>query len=247
LRNFLDRLGNRKSVVLAAATSAAIFACAAPTLDSEAHVGGGSDAVAAKKAPKKASSTTTDDSSTTTDDPPTTVTTDDLPDPDPAGVDGGASKAPAADPELTCMLQCIAGDPEAKAMMATYDRCIAKCAHDDTACPNACEQSVLPACEAHPASCAKLDTCEAKCERASTSAPPTTSPGPSPTYSDIAPLIAKACGGCHDGVYSTLDKVRTQRSAMISAISGGTMPKDQPSWAQTSDGQAVLQFLQDSP
>jgi hypothetical protein len=66
-------------------------------------------------------------------------------------------------------------------------------------------------------------------------------------YDGVAPLIEAACSDCHGASFGTLDAVRTRRSAMISAISSGRMPKNNPGWKDTPAGKAVLDFLRTSP
>jgi hypothetical protein len=65
------------------------------------------------------------------------------------------------------------------------------------------------------------------------------------TYDEVAPMIARACAGCHADTFGSLDQVRTWRDAMMSRISSGAMPRNNPNWRETADGKAVLAFLRD--
>lgn len=74
--------------------------------------------------------------------------------------------------------------------------------------------------------------------------------GPGPTvasYTEVAPLIASACGGCHHGSFGTLDKVKASKTRMLGMITSGRMPRGNPSWKSSADGLEVIDFLQNSP
>jgi hypothetical protein len=68
-----------------------------------------------------------------------------------------------------------------------------------------------------------------------------------PTYDQIAPLVANNCAGCHHSALSTVAKLKTNRSTVIQVVSQGRMPKDNPTWNTTSDGQEFLNYMQNSP
>lgn len=68
-----------------------------------------------------------------------------------------------------------------------------------------------------------------------------------PTYAEVAPIINSVCGHCHASKFSTLEKVKTNKSRMFSLINSGRMPKNNPGWRNTADGQDVLDFLAESP
>ena len=66
-----------------------------------------------------------------------------------------------------------------------------------------------------------------------------------PTYEEVAPMIARACSGCHADTFGSLDQVRTWRDAMLDRILSGAMPRNNPNWRDSADGKAVLAFLRD--
>lgn len=68
-----------------------------------------------------------------------------------------------------------------------------------------------------------------------------------PTYADVKSLIDGKCGGCHNGAFDTLAKVKSSRSLMVEMISSGSMPRFQPNWKDSASGQKVLDFLRNSP
>ncbi|MFO0741270.1 MAG: hypothetical protein U0270_35570 [Labilithrix sp.] len=68
-----------------------------------------------------------------------------------------------------------------------------------------------------------------------------------PTYANVAPIINSVCGHCHASKFSTLEKVKANKSRMFSLINSGRMPKNNPGWRNTADGQDVLDFLAESP
>ncbi len=86
---------------------------------------------------------------------------------------------------------------------------------------------------------------------------PTPQPSPEPkpattSYSAVAPIIADACGACHQGSKKkggvSLDSeellIRHGR-AVVSDIEGGSMPPKDHSWGSSPDGQMVLKYLQE--
>lgn len=80
--------------------------------------------------------------------------------------------------------------------------------------------------------------------------PPAVDAGPGddvPTYTEVAPLINQTCGGCHHGKFDSLDKVKASAPRMLQMISAGRMPKNNPTWKNTAQGQEVLDFLANSP
>jgi cytochrome c553 len=80
------------------------------------------------------------------------------------------------------------------------------------------------------------------------SAPPTDAAASDvPTYAEIAPKIAAACGGCHHTSFNTLDKVKANKTRMLGMITSGRMPKNNPGWKNTADGLDVIDFLANSP
>jgi cytochrome c553 len=68
-----------------------------------------------------------------------------------------------------------------------------------------------------------------------------------PTYAEIAPKIAAACGGCHHTSFNTLAKVDANKSSMLRMITSGRMPRNNPGWKNTADGLDVIDFLANSP
>lgn len=66
-------------------------------------------------------------------------------------------------------------------------------------------------------------------------------------YSVVAGYIHRTCNVCHDGRFDTLEKVRAQRDLMFGLISGGIMPKRNPTWRTTDEGKLTLAFLANSP
>src|SRR5688572_9658858 len=74
---------------------------------------------------------------------------------------------------------------------------------------------------------------------------------PAPTdgilsYAEAAPIIAEACGGCHQGKFDTLDKVKAKKDRMKMLIERGSMPRQQPTWKDSDDGKLILKFLAES-
>ncbi len=63
----------------------------------------------------------------------------------------------------------------------------------------------------------------------------------------MAPLIEGKCGGCHEGVFDSIPKIVAKRDLMIGLLSTGEMPRRDPDWRFTEDGQVVLDFLKRSP
>lgn len=75
-----------------------------------------------------------------------------------------------------------------------------------------------------------------------------TDAGPAmPTYAEEAPVIAQNCGGCHGTKFNTLAKVVQNKAKMVQELQQQKMPKDNPTWSTTADGQALLDFLENSP
>ena len=66
-----------------------------------------------------------------------------------------------------------------------------------------------------------------------------------PTYEQVAPMIQRACSGCHADAFGSREKVDAMRDAMLGRISSGSMPRNNPNWRNTPDGQAVLAYLRD--
>lgn len=69
---------------------------------------------------------------------------------------------------------------------------------------------------------------------------------PVTTYDDVAPLIAAHCGTCHRTSFSTLAKVKSHKDSMIEVLEGHVMPRNDPFWSDTPDGQMLLGYLHDS-
>jgi hypothetical protein len=69
-------------------------------------------------------------------------------------------------------------------------------------------------------------------------------PPAGPTYADVAPIIASTCGGCHQSQFGTLAALQQRHTQMLGAITGGAMPKNNPAWHLSADGQKVIAFLQ---
>lgn len=68
-----------------------------------------------------------------------------------------------------------------------------------------------------------------------------------PTYAEVAPLIAAHCGTCHHSALATLAKVNAHKDDMIQVLEQHVMPRNDPFWSDTPDGQALLTFLRESP
>lgn len=68
-----------------------------------------------------------------------------------------------------------------------------------------------------------------------------------PTYNEVSPLIAAHCGSCHHSSFSTLAKVKAHQADMIDVLESHAMPKNDPFWSDTADGQTLLSYLQSSP
>lgn len=67
------------------------------------------------------------------------------------------------------------------------------------------------------------------------------------SYTEVAPLIANACSGCHHSSFGTLDRVKANKTRMLDMITSGRMPKNNPSWKNSAEGLEVIDFLQHSP
>lgn len=77
---------------------------------------------------------------------------------------------------------------------------------------------------------------------------PAVDAGPAvPTYAEVGPVIQTVCGRCHTANFSTLAKVKASRTRMLGVINSGRMPKGNPGWRNTEDGQRVIDFLTHSP
>ena len=68
-----------------------------------------------------------------------------------------------------------------------------------------------------------------------------------PTYDEMSPIIAANCGRCHRATFATLERVRARRPEMLLKLSRGEMPRDEPTWFRSPDGQRLLAFLRESP
>jgi hypothetical protein len=66
-------------------------------------------------------------------------------------------------------------------------------------------------------------------------------------YSEIRPIIAHTCGGCHGSAFDGIDAVRQRRDTMLRVITSGRMPRGNPEWRDSADGRKVIDFLEQSP
>lgn len=62
-------------------------------------------------------------------------------------------------------------------------------------------------------------------------------------YTVIQGYLDRTCGICHEGRFDSLEKVRAERDLMFGMISAGVMPKRNPSWRTSDEGQLTLAFL----
>ena len=67
------------------------------------------------------------------------------------------------------------------------------------------------------------------------------------TFATVEPILAAKCSSCHHSDFATLAGVKAKRADMISKISAGKMPKNEPDWRNSPDGILVLNWLQTSP
>ena len=79
---------------------------------------------------------------------------------------------------------------------------------------------------------------------------PIPTPGVSVTFKDIAPIVAKSCGGCHDGTAHfsllTREDFVAVKPTPLDEIMAGSMPRRNPGWKDTDEGKLVIQWLQGS-
>lgn len=75
-----------------------------------------------------------------------------------------------------------------------------------------------------------------------------------PNYEKVAPIIATACGGCHqnggmaDGVaLNTEREVRREAHDMLEEIIEGKMPPNNPGWKNSAEGRELIRFLKSVP
>jgi hypothetical protein len=66
---------------------------------------------------------------------------------------------------------------------------------------------------------------------------------PAPKFSDVETIIQNTCTRCHSNEFSTLSKVREKRMRMLSKVSSGEMPRGNPTFKDTPDGQTLLSYL----
>jgi hypothetical protein len=71
--------------------------------------------------------------------------------------------------------------------------------------------------------------------------------GATVTFGYVKPILDTKCSSCHHAEFTTLDGVKAKKDQMISKISAGKMPKDEPAWRNSADGVLVLNWLQTSP
>lgn len=64
-----------------------------------------------------------------------------------------------------------------------------------------------------------------------------------PSYTSVAPYIHRACAGCHEDKFDSLEKVKAQQDIMLGLISSRAMPRRDPVWLDSAEGKAVLAFL----
>jgi hypothetical protein len=68
-----------------------------------------------------------------------------------------------------------------------------------------------------------------------------------PDFDVVEPILTNTCSGCHMNNFDTLSKVKRLRTRMLAKITAGEMPRGNPDWKDSPDGQTVLDFLQNSP
>lgn len=82
--------------------------------------------------------------------------------------------------------------------------------------------------------------------------PPPVVPPPPPvdtpvTFNDIAPIVSKACGTCHDGNNEfkllTREDFVDMKPYPLEAIMSGSMPRRKPTWKDSEDGKLVIKWL----
>jgi hypothetical protein len=67
------------------------------------------------------------------------------------------------------------------------------------------------------------------------------------SYAEVAPLIESTCSPCHNDAFGSVDQLKKRRNQMIDALSSQRMPRNNPGWVKTADGQKVFDYLQNSP
>jgi hypothetical protein len=68
------------------------------------------------------------------------------------------------------------------------------------------------------------------------------------TFAEAKPILDRACGRCHTGIFNSIPNVRMRRMQMLTSIEGGRMPRGAgATWRGTPDGQKVIDFLRNSP
>jgi hypothetical protein len=68
-----------------------------------------------------------------------------------------------------------------------------------------------------------------------------------PTYDAIAPLVTANCSSCHHSSFSTVAKLKANQTKIVQYVNQAKMPKDNPTWGTTADGQEFLDYMQNSP
>lgn len=68
-----------------------------------------------------------------------------------------------------------------------------------------------------------------------------------PSYDDVAPIVQASCAGCHDDQFATLDAIKENGPSMLILINKGRMPKGDPTFKTSPDGQKLVTYLTSSP
>jgi mono/diheme cytochrome c family protein len=63
------------------------------------------------------------------------------------------------------------------------------------------------------------------------------------TYAATEALITRDCASCHASEFSSLDKVKSSRRAMITYIHNGSMPQGNPTYKDSADGTTMFEWL----
>lgn len=62
------------------------------------------------------------------------------------------------------------------------------------------------------------------------------------SYATVGPIVTANCGGCH-APFKTLAGIKANKTAMLSMLKAGAMPKGNPGFKSTADGKKVLSWL----
>jgi hypothetical protein len=157
---------------------------------------------------------------------------------------GGPPSGGKKDPTV-CMKKCIASNADAQKMYGDYASCESSCKPTDSSCDAKCNSAADTACNAAPDACQVVDGCASKCPNAPGGSGGTG--GGSLTFADVQSILANACASCHhhQGQFATLADVQAAQQDILAKIQSGDMPQgDDGSFAQSPDGQKLLNWLQ---